>query len=174
MASILETKQAIVAEVAAVAAQAPVLVGLDLSGLTVGELTRLRREARRADVYLKVVKNTLLRRAVEGTAFECVRDAAKGPLMVAFSRNEPGAAARMVRDFRKANPKVEIRLVAVAGRLLRPEDLDGVAKLPTREEALAQLLGVLQAPIAKLVRTLAAPHAKLVRTLAAVRDNKQG
>jgi len=174
VASILETKQAIVSEVAAVAANAPVLVGLELSGLTVAQVTGLRREARKADVYLKVVKNTLLRRAVEGTGFECVREAARGPLMVAFSRGEPGAAARMVRDFRKANPKTEVRLVAVAGRLLRPEDLDAGAKLPTREEAIAQLMGVMQAPIAKFVRTLAAPHSKLVRTVAAVRDQKQG
>lgn len=174
MASILETKQAIVSEVAAVAATAPVLVGLDLSGLTVRQVTGLRREARKADVYLKVVKNTLLRRAVEGTGFECVREVARGPLMVAFSRGEPGAAARMVRDFRKANPKAEVRLVAVAGRLLRPEDLDAVAKMPTRDEAIAQLMGVMKAPIAKLVRVLAAPNSKLVRTLAAVRDQKQG
>lgn len=174
MATILETKQAVVAEVAAVAAQSPVMVGLDLSGLTVSELTRLRREARRSDVYLKVVKNTLLRRAVIGTGFECVRETLKGPLLVAFSRDEPGAAARMMRDFRKANPKADVRLVAVAGRLLGPQDLDAVAKLPTRDEALAQLMGVMKAPIAKLVRVLAAPNSKLVRTLAAVRDQKQG
>ncbi len=174
MATILEKKQAIVSEVAEVAADAPALVGLDLSGLTVQQVTGLRREARKADVYLKVVKNTLLRRAVEGTGYECIRDEARGPLMVAFSRGEPGAAARMVRDFRKANPKANVRLVAVAGRLLRPEDLEAVAKLPTREEAIAQLMGVMQAPIAKLVRTLAAPHGKLVRTVAAVRDQKQG
>lgn len=174
MATILEKKQAIVSEVAEVAADAPALVGLDLSGLTVQQVTGLRREARKADVYLKVVKNTLLRRAVEGTGYECIREAARGPLMVAFSRGEPGAAARMVRDFRKANPKAEVRLVAVAGRLLRPEDLEAVAKLPTRDEAIAQLMGVMQAPIAKLVRTLAAPHGKLVRTVAAVRDQKQG
>ncbi|WP_372720309.1 50S ribosomal protein L10 [Immundisolibacter sp.] len=174
MATILETKQAVVAEVAAVAAHSPVMVGLDLSGLTVSELTRLRREARRSDVYLKVVKNTLLRRAVTGTGFECVRETLKGPLLVAFSRDEPGAAARMMRDFRKANPKADVRLVAVAGRLLGPQDLDAVAKLPTRDEALAQLMGVMKAPIAKLVRVLAAPNSKLVRTLAAVRDQKQG
>lgn len=174
MATILEKKQAIVSEVAEVAADAPALVGLDLSGLTVQQVTGLRREARKADVYLKVVKNTLLRRAIEGTAYECIREEARGPLMVAFSRGEPGAAARMVRDFRKANPKAEVRLVAVAGRLLRPEDLEAVAKLPTRDEAIAQLMGVMQAPIAKLVRTLAAPHGKLVRTVAAVRDQKQG
>lgn len=174
MATILEKKQAIVSEVAEVAANAPALVGLDLSGLTVQQVTGLRREARKADVYLKVVKNTLLRRAVEGTGYECIREEARGPLMVAFSRGEPGAAARMVRDFRKANPKAEVRLVAVAGRLLRPEDLEAVAKLPTRDEAIAQLMGVMQAPIAKLVRTLAAPHGKLVRTVAAVRDQKQG
>ncbi|MGK2941402.1 MAG: 50S ribosomal protein L10 [Immundisolibacter sp.] len=174
MATILETKQAVVAEVAAIAAQSPVMVGLDLSGLTVSELTRLRREARRSDVYLKVVKNTLLRRAVMGTGFECVRETLKGPLLVAFSRDEPGAAARMMRDFRKANPKADVRLVAVAGRLLGPQDLDAVAKLPTRDEALAQLMGVMKAPIAKLVRVLAAPNSKLVRTLAAVRDQKQG
>ncbi len=174
MATILETKQAVVAEVAAVAAHSPVMVGLDLSGLTVSELTRLRREARRSDVYLKVVKNTLLRRAVIGTGFECVRETLKGPLLVAFSRDEPGAAARMMRDFRKANPKADVRLVAVAGRLLGPQDIDAVAKLPTRDEALAQLMGVMKAPIAKLVRVLAAPNSKLVRTLAAVRDQKQG
>lgn len=174
MATILEKKQAIVSEVAEVAADAPALVGLDLSGLTVQQVTGLRREARRADVYLKVVKNTLLWRAIEGTGYECVREEARGPLMVAFSRGEPGAAARMVRDFRKANPKAQVRLVAVAGRLLRPEDLEAVAKLPTRDEAIAQLMGVMQAPIAKLVRTLAAPHGKLVRTVAAVRDQKQG
>lgn len=174
MATILEKKQAIVSEVAEVAADAPALVGLDLSGLTVQQVTGLRREARKADVYLKVVKNTLLRRAIEGTGYECIREEAHGPLMVAFSRGEPGAAARMVRDFRKANPKAEVRLVAVAGRLLRPEDLEAVAKLPTRDEAIAQLMGVMQAPIAKLVRTLAAPHGKLVRTVAAVRDQKQG
>ncbi|WP_372722917.1 50S ribosomal protein L10 [Immundisolibacter sp.] len=174
MATILETKQAVVAEVAAVAAHSPVMVGLDLSGLTVSELTRLRREARRSDVYLKVVKNTLLRRAVIGTGFECVRETLKGPLLVAFSRDEPGAAARMMRDFRKANPKADVRLVAVAGRLLDPQDLEAVAKLPTRDEALAQLMGVMKAPIAKLVRVLAAPNSKLVRTLAAVRDQKQG
>lgn len=174
MATILEKKQAIVSEVAEVAADAPALVGLDLSGLTVQQVTGLRREARKADVYLKVVKNTLLRRAIEGTGYECIREEARGPLMVAFSRGEPGAAARMVRDFRKANPKAEVRLVAVAGRLLRPEDLEAVAKLPTRDEAIAQLMGVMQAPIAKLVRTLAAPHGKLVRTVAAVRDQKQG
>lgn len=174
MATILEKKQAIVSEVAEVAANAPVLVGLDLSGLTVEQVTGLRREARKADVYLKVVKNTLLRRAVEGTGYACIRDEVRGPLMVAFSRAEPGAAARMVRDFRKLNPKADVRLVAVAGRLLRPEDLEAVAKLPTREEAIAQLMGVMQAPIAKLVRTLAAPHSKLVRTVAAVRDQKQG
>lgn len=174
MATILEKKQAIVSEVAEVAADAPALVGLDLSGLTVQQVTGLRREARRADVYLKVVKNTLLWRAIEGTGYECIREEARGPLMVAFSRGEPGAAARMVRDFRKANPKAQVRLVAVAGRLLRPEDLEAVAKLPTRDEAIAQLMGVMQAPIAKLVRTLAAPHGKLVRTVAAVRDQKQG
>jgi large subunit ribosomal protein L10 len=174
VATILEKKQAIVSEVAEVAADAPALVGLDLSGLTVQQVTGLRREARKADVYLKVVKNTLLRRAIEGTGYECIREEARGPLMVAFSRGEPGAAARMVRDFRKANPKAEVRLVAVAGRLLRPEDLEAVAKLPTRDEAIAQLMGVMQAPIAKLVRTLAAPHGKLVRTVAAVRDQKQG
>ncbi len=174
MATILETKQAVVAEVAAIAAQSPVMVGLNLSGLTVSELTRLRREARRSDVYLKVVKNTLLRRAVTGTGFECVRETLKGPLLVAFSRDEPSAAARMMRDFRKANPKADVRLVAVAGRLLGPQDLEAVAKLPTRDEALAQLMGVMKAPIAKLVRVLAAPNSKLVRTLAAVRDQKQG
>lgn len=173
MALNFEQKQAVVADVAQVAARAPVMVAAEYAGLSVGEMTRLRREARQANVYLRVVKNTLLRRAVAGTGFECAQDSLRGPLVVAFSGSEPNAAARIMRDFRKVSPKLEVKVVAVAGRLLGPGDLDRVAALPTRDEALALLMGTMKAPITKLVRTLAAPHTKLLLTMVALRDQKQ-
>ena len=173
MALNFEQKQAVVADVAQVAARAPVMIAAEYAGLNVADMTRLRREARQADVDLRVVKNTLLRRAVAGTEFECTQDSLRGPLVVAFSGKEPNAAARVMRDFRKASPKLEVKVVAIAGRLLGPGDLDRVAALPTREEALALLMGTMKAPITKLVRTLAAPHTKLLLTLVALRDSKQ-
>lgn len=172
MALNLQQKQALVADVAAVAARAPVLIAAEYAGLTVTEMTRLRSEARKADVYVRVVKNTLLSRAVAGTGFECVRDSLRGPLVVAFSRGEPSAAARVLREFRKTAPKLDVKVVAVSGRLLKPQDLEAVAKLPTRDVALAQLMGTMKAPISKLVRTLAAPHVKLLMTLVALRDKR--
>jgi large subunit ribosomal protein L10 len=169
----LDQKKAVVADVAAVAARAPVMVAAEYSGITVAEMTRLRREARQAQVYLRVVKNNLLRRAVAGTGFECAQEGLRGPLVVAFSGPEPNSAARIVREFRKATPKLEVRIVAVSGQLLAPGDLERVASLPTRDQALATLMGTMKAPIAKLVRTLAAPHTKLLMTLAALRDQRR-
>jgi len=169
----LEDKKALVAEVSAVAAKAQAVVAAQYRGLTVAQMTELRAKARAQGVYMRVVKNTLARRALAGTAFEPIGPSLKGPLVLAFSKDDPGAAARVVKDFAKANDKLVATLVSLGGQVLPGKDLEKVASLPTREQALSMLLGVLKAPIEKLVRTLAEPQAKLARTLAAVRDQKQ-
>jgi len=173
MALNLEDKKALVAEVAEVAARAQSVVAAEYRGLTVGQMTELRAKARRQGVYMRVVKNTLARKALAGTSFESVGPKLKGPLVLAFSKDDPGAAARVVKDFAKANEKLVARLVSLGGQVLSAGELERVASLPTREQALSMLLGVLKAPMSKLVRTLAEPPAKLARTLAAVRDQKQ-
>src|SRR5215472_2167882 len=173
MALNLEDKKALVAEVNAVAANAQSVVAAEYRGLTVGQMTELFAKARKQGVYMRVVKNTLARKALAGTTFEPIGPSLKGPLVLAFSRNDPGAAARVVKDFAKANDKLVATLVSLSGQVLPGKDIEKVASLPTREQALALLLGVLKAPIEKLVRTLAEPQAKLARTLAAVRDQKQ-
>ncbi len=173
MALNLEDKKALVAEVAEVAAVAQSIVAAEYRGLTVGQMTELRAKARAQGVYLRVVKNTLARRALAGTTFEQVGPKLKGPLVLAFSKDDPGAAARLVKDFAKANEKLTATLVSLGGQVLAAEELDKVASLPTREQALSMLLGVIKAPIQKFVATLAEPPAKLARTLAAVRDQKQ-
>lgn len=166
----LDDKKAIVAEVNEIASSALSVVAAEYRGLTVAQMTKLRAQARATGVYLRVVRNTLARRAVEGTAFACLREALIGPLMLAFSQHEPGAAARLIRDFAKENEKLLVKTLAFDGQMLPAKDLDKLASLPTRDEALASLMAVMKAPISKLVRTLAEPHAKLARTLAAVRD----
>lgn len=169
----LADKKTVVAEVAEIAEQAQSAVAAEYRGLTVGEMTRLRVQAREADVYLRVVRNTLARRALEGTDFACMRDGLIGPLVLAFSRSEPSAAARVMRSFAKDNEKLAIQLVAFGGELLDPSAVERLASLPTRDEALAKLMALMKAPIEKLVRTIAEPHTRLVRTVAAVRDQKQ-
>jgi len=169
----LEDKQAIVAEVAEVAASALSVVTAEYRGLTVSQMTELRAKARQNGVYLRVVRNTLARRAVEGTAFACLVESLTGPLIIAFSRKEPGAAARLLKDFAKANEKLVVRSLAFDGQLLPAKDLDKLASLPTREEALSLLMAVMKAPITKMVRTMVEPYGKLTRTVAAVRDQKQ-
>jgi large subunit ribosomal protein L10 len=149
------------------------VVAAEYRGITVSQMTDLRAKARAQGVYMRVVKNTLARKAVAGTSFEAIGSHLKGPLVLAFSKDDPGAAARVVKDFAKANDKLVATLVSLGGPVLSGKDLDKVAALPTREQALSQLLGVLKAPIEKFVRTVAAPHTKLVRTIAAVRDQKQ-
>ena len=173
MALNLEDKKALVAEVAEVAAVAQSVVAAEYRGLTVGQMTELRAKARAQGVYLRVVKNTLARRALAGTTFEQVGPKLKGPLVLAFSKDDPGAAARLVKNFAKANDKLSATLISLGGQVLPAEQLDTVASLPTREQALSMLLGVIKAPIQKFVATLAEPPAKLARTLAAVRDQKQ-
>ena len=173
MALNLEDKKALVAEVAAVAQKAQSVVAAEYRGLTVGQMTELRAKARKQGVYMRVVKNTLARKALAGTSFESVGPKLKGPLVLAFSKDDPGAAARVVKDFAKANEKLVATLVSLGGQVLPGGDLEKVASLPTREQALSMLLGVLKAPMQKLVGTLAAPASKLARTVAAVRDQKQ-
>ena len=173
MALNLEDKKALVAEVAEVAAKAQSVVAAEYRGLTVTQMTELRAKARKSGVYMRVVKNTLARKALAGTSFEAVGPKLKGPLVLAFSKDDPGAAARVVKDFAKANEKLVATLVSLGGQVLPPKDLEAVASLPTREQALSMLLGTLKAPSQKLVSTIAAVPSKLVRTLAAVRDQKQ-
>ena len=173
MALNFEQKQAVVAEVAEVANKALSAVAAEYRGLTVEELTDLRVKARQGGVYVKVAKNTLVRRAVEGTDFECMSDSLTGPLLLAFSMEDPGAAARLVKDYAKEHDLLVAKNVAIGGELYDASELERLSKLPTYEQALAMLMGVMKAPVEKFVRTLAEPHTKMVRTFAAVRDAKQ-
>ena len=169
----LEDKKSIVAEVSTIAASAHSAVAAEYRGLSVDEMTELRVKARNEGVYLRVVKNSLVKRAVDGTEFECMKDSLVGPLIMAFSQEDPGAAARLVKDFSKDHDKLIARIISVGGEVLPVEQIDRLAKLPNREQALSMLMAVMKAPIEKFVRTLNEPHAKLVRTVAAVRDQKQ-
>lgn len=173
MALNLEDKKSIVAEVSTVAASAYSAVAAEYCGLSVAEMTDLRVKARNEGVYLRVVKNSLTRRAVEGTEFECMKDALVGPLVMAFSQEDPGAAARLIKNFSKDHDKLIAKVIAIGGQVLPVEQLERLSKLPTRDQAIALLMAVMKAPIEKFVRTLNEPHAKLVRTVAAVRDQKQ-
>jgi large subunit ribosomal protein L10 len=172
MALTLDQKKAVVAEVAEVAKEAHSAIGAEYRGLTVEELTALRAKAREANVYLRVVKNTLAKRAVEGTDFACLQNALQGPLVLAFSLEEPGSAARLINDFSKENDKLVVKLVAFGGQLLSAGEIKRLANLPTREQALSMLMAVMRAPMDKFARTLNEVPGKLVRTLAAVRDAK--
>ncbi len=173
MALRLEQKKAVVAEVLNVAAKAHSAVAAEYRGLTVLEMTELRKQARESQVYLRVVKNTLARRALQGTDYACMNEGLVGPLLLAFSLEEPGSAARVIKDFAKEHEQLKPKLVAFGGKLYSPAELDRLASLPTKEQAISMLMAVIKAPVEKLARTLAEPHAKLVRTIAAVRDQKQ-
>ncbi|MBL37514.1 MAG: 50S ribosomal protein L10 [Xanthomonadales bacterium] len=173
MALTLEQKKAVVAEVSEVAKSAHSAVAAEYRGITVEKMTQMRAKARSEGVYLKVAKNTLVKRAVEGTEFECMTEELTGPLLFAFSIDDPGAAARLIKDFSKGEDKLVVRLVAMGAKLYQASELERLASMPTRDQAIAMLMGVMKAPIEKFVRTLAEPHTKLVRTIAAVRDSKQ-
>ena len=173
MALRLEDKKAIVAEVNETAGQALSAVIADYRGLTVEEITDVRKKARESGVYLKVIRNTLARRAVEGTDFECMTDAFVGPTMLAFSQEEPGSAARLLKDCAKEYEALEVKALSIGGQLLDASEIDEVAKLPTRDEAIATLMSVMQAPVVKLVRTFNEVPTKVTRVVAAVRDQKQ-
>jgi large subunit ribosomal protein L10 len=168
----LAAKKAVVEEVTAVASKAISAVVADYRGLTVNQMTQLRASARKAGVYLRVVPNTLARRAFEKTEFACLNDKLVGPLFVALSTQAPSDAARLLKEYVKTFEKLEIKALSVGGKVYAAEQLDSVASLPTKDEAIAKLMYVMKAPIEKFVRTLAEPHAKLVRTIAAVKDKK--
>lgn len=169
----LKQKKAIVSEVNSVAKDALSVVVADYRGLTSSQMTDLRAKARTSGVSLRVVRNTLAKRAIEGTEFECLKEVLTGPMLLGFSSDEPGATARLLRDFAKENDKLEIKALSLGGTLIDGSRVDFVANLPNKEEAIARLLSVMQAPIAKFARTLAEVNTKLVRTLVAVKDQKQ-
>ena len=169
----LKEKQAIVAEVNETASKALSAVMADYRGVSVDDMTSLRKQAREAGVHVRVIRNTLARRAIEGTEFECMKDVLLGPNIIAFSLEDPGAGARVFKEFAKDNNDFEIKALSVGGKLLPAEQIDALAKLPTRDEALAMLMAVMQAPITKLARTLNDVPGKVTRVVAAVRDQKQ-
>lgn len=168
----LDEKKALVSEVADVASTAHSAIAAEYSGLTAVQMTTLRAKARSEGVYLRVVKNKLAARAVAETDFECMAESLVGPLLLAFSMEDPGAAARVLKDFSKDHDKLDVKVVAVSGKVFPASELDRLATLPTKEQAISQLMSVMKAPVTKFVQTLQAPHAKLVRTVAAVRDAK--
>jgi len=167
MALRLEDKKRFVKEVNAVAGDSVTAVAAEYRGLSVAEMTELRKEARNAGVYMRVVKNTLARRAVEGTEFECMQETLKGPILLAFAKDDPGAAARVIKDFAKEHDALQAVSLSAGGQLLSAADLTKLADLPTLDQARAMLLGVMVAPMSQLVRTLAEPSAMLARTFGA-------
>ncbi len=172
MALKLEEKQAIVAEVADQVAAAGAIVFAEYRGLTVAEMTDLRRKAREAGVYLHVLKNTLVRRAVADTPFAGIADRLVGPLIFAIAA-DPVAPAKVLVEFAKSADKLVVKGGAMPGSVLDAEGVKALASMPGRAELLATLIGTMQAPIAKFVRTLNEVPSKFVRTLAAVRDAKE-
>ena len=173
MALGLEDKKAIVAEVGEVAQSALSAVIADYRGLTVDQMTSLRKQAREGGVYLKVVRNTLARRAVEGTEYECLKEALVGPTVLAFSQVDPGSAARLLQDFAKENKELEVKALSIGGQLLGAEQIDVLAKMPTLDQARAMLMSVMIAPVTKLARTLNEFPSRITRVVAAVADQKK-
>jgi len=169
----LEDKKAIVADVNETACNALSLVIADARGVNVSDMTALRSKARESNVSLRVVRNTLAKRAFAGTEFECVSEALVGPSLFGFSMEDPGAAARLFKDFAKQNEKFEVKVLSVSGQMLGKEQIDVLANLPTLEQALGQLASVMIAPVTKLVRTFNEVPSKVTRVVAAVRDQKK-
>ena len=172
MALNLAQKKEVVAELADVASKAHSLVASEYIGLTVAQLTELRKKARQGGVYLRVAKNTLVSRAVDGTDYACVKDTLTGPLLYAFSTEDPGAAGRLIKEFAKANDKLQPKLVAVGGKAYPGTHVDVLASLPTRDQALSMLLSVLVQPATLLVRVLAEPASQVARAINAVGQQK--
>tara|TARA_B100000029_G_scaffold171896_1_gene168267 strand:- start:2351 stop:2881 length:531 start_codon:yes stop_codon:yes gene_type:complete len=169
----LEDKKQIVSEVNQAAASALSAVLADYRGVDVGELTALRKSARENKVYLRVVRNTLLKRAIEDTEFECIQEVLVGPTLLALSQEDPGAAARVLKDFAKDNDDFEIKALSIGGKLLQANQIDVLAKLPTLDQARSMLMSVMLAPVTKLARTVNEVPSKVTRAVAAVRDQKQ-
>ena len=173
MAIRLEDKQQIVSEVNQAASSALSAVLADYRGVTVEDMTALRKNARENKVYLRVVRNTLLKRAVADTEFECIQEVLVGPTILAFSQEDPGAAARVLKDFAKENDDFEIKALSVGGQLMDASQIDVLAKLPTLDQARSMLMSVMLAPVTKLTRTINEVPSKVTRAVAAVRDQKQ-
>ena len=168
----LEQKQAVVAEVAAQLAGAQAVIVAEYRGLDVGQVTQLRARAKKSGLYLRVLKNTLARRAVQGTPFEKLSDQMVGPLMYGISE-DPVAGAKVLSEFAKENELFVIKAGAMSGSVMSAQDIKALASLPSREQLLATLLGTMQAPVAKLARTLNEVPGKFVRTLAALKEQKE-
>ena len=168
----LEQKQAVVAEVAAQLAKAQAVIVAEYRGLDVARVTQLRSKARKSGLYLRVLKNTLARRAVKGTPFEQLSDQMVGPLMYGIAA-DPVAGAKVIAEFAKENELFVIRGGAMANTKMSDKDVKALALLPSREELIAKLMGTMQAPVAKLVRTMNEVPGKFARTLAAYRDSKE-
>ena len=173
MAIRLEDKQQIVSEVNQAASSALSAVLADYRGVSVEDMTALRKNARENKVYLRVVRNTLLKRAVADTEFECIQEVLVGPTVLAFSQEDPGAAARVLKDFAKENDDFEIKALSVGGQLMDASQIDVLAKLPTLDQARSMLMSVMLAPVNKLARTMNEVPSKVTRAVAAVRDQKQ-
>ena len=169
----LEDKQRIVSEVNQAASSALSAVLADYRGVTVEDMTALRKNARANKVYLRIVRNTLLKRAVADTEFECIQRVLVGPTILAFSQEDPGAAARVLKDFAKENDDFEIKALSVGGQLMDASQIDVLAKLPTLDQARSMLMSVMLAPVTKLARTMNEVPSKVTRAVAAVRDQKQ-
>ncbi len=173
MALRLEDKQAIVAEVNETASESLSAVVADYRGVSVVDITSMRNRAREEGVHVRVIRNTLARLALAGTEFECMTEVLLGPNIIAFSKEDPGAGARVFNDFAKDNDEFEIKALCVGGKLLEADQIDVLAKLPTRDQAISLLMSVMLAPITKLARTMNEVPAKVTRVVAAVRDQKQ-
>ncbi len=168
----LEEKKAVVAEVSAQVANAQAIIIAEYRGMGVGDMTALRRKARESGVYLRVLKNTLVRRAVADTPFAGLSDQMVGPLAYGIS-SDPVAVAKVLHDFTKGNDKLVVKAGAMANFVMSQKDVAALATMPSREQLLSMLLGTMQAPITQFVRTLNEVPTKFVRGLAAVRDQKQ-
>jgi large subunit ribosomal protein L10 len=160
-------KKVVVKEIAEIASTAQSAVAAEYRGLPVQQLSSLRSNARELGVYVRVVKNNLVKIAIKDTSLECMDSSLKGPLIFAFSRDELGAAAKLVNDFKKDNDLLKPVAMAVNGELIDVEKLSQIAALPNRDQAISMLMAVMKLPIEKFVRTLSAPNVKLVQTLSA-------
>ena len=172
MALGLAAKKEIVAEISDVASKALSVAVAEYRGMEVAELTDLRIKARQQGVYVRVIRNTLAKRALADSKFADIDSALVGPLIYGFSIDAPGGAARLFKDFSKTNSKLKVTALTIGSGLLGPEKLDAVASLPTREEALAKLLATFKAPVGKFVQTINEVPSKFARVLAAIKDTK--
>jgi large subunit ribosomal protein L10 len=169
----LDDKKAIVAEVSETAGQALSLVIADARGVDVNDMNALRIKARAENVQLRVIRNTLAKRAFAETDYACVEDVLVGPSLFAFSMEDPGAAARLFKDFAKGNDSFDVKALSVSGQLLGKDQIDVLANLPTLKQALGMLANVTLAPVTKLVRTLNEVPTKVTRVVAAVKTQKE-